>query len=185
MRTPKLTECAPGTKLYDAIAALEQNESDILAAQEGAQTAATALEEAERKAYSSSTPAEERARLKMLLSELAADVRRAQTVIDSCTREQDRLTEKFKLVVAEAADLVKAIDDTSGMLTPNGYFDVGIAEAEKQLATWRADKQDAIDRLPRLRQQLADMVGDVGIEPPAERRVTVQQRMSGRTLATL
>lgn len=177
MRTPKLEECTPGTRLYDAIAALEQNDRDDEVAREQIQTARERLEESERRAYSSKTPAEERAALKMLLAELHADMKRANTLVETCERERQRLNENVKLVFGEAGELIAAIERNSDLTKPGGYFDSGIAEAQKSLETWQADKVEALERLPRLQQQLAQIAGNVQIEPQPDKP---RRSLSGR-----
>ena len=164
-----IEECTPGTTLYDAVAAYQENDKDEAQAVERRQAAVAALQEAERKAYDSTTPATDRAALKMLLTELTADMNREQSFVESCQRERMRLDERITIVLQEAADMGRSLAIAEQQLLPGGYFDIQIEDAKRLLVNYEEDKRSAIERIPKIKEVIAKMVGNVRIEDYAAR----------------
>lgn len=162
-------ECTPGTALYDAVAAYQENDKDEAQAVERRQAAVAALQEAERRAYDSTTPATDRAALKMLLTELTADMNREQSFVESCQRERVRLEERIAIVLQEAADMGRSLAIAEQQLLPGGYFDIQIEDAKRLLVNYEEDKRSAIERIPKIKEVIAKMVGNVRIEDYAAR----------------
>ena len=100
---PKIDDCIEGTALFDAVSAYLANDQDEVNAVECRQAAVLALDEAERNAYDSATPATERTTLKLLLSELTANVSRYEAYVASCQRERVRLSERVQAILHEAS----------------------------------------------------------------------------------
>ena len=156
---PKPDDCIEGTALFDAVSAYVANDQDEINAVERRQAAVVALDEAEKKAYDSATPATERATLKLLLSELTADVSRYEAYVASCQRERVRLSERVQAILHEATELSSALVATEKKLLPGGYFDQNIQDAQRHLAACEEDKRNAQERLPRVKHLIEAKIG--------------------------
>lgn len=156
---PKIVDCIEGTALFDAVNAYLANDQDEFNAVECRQAAVLALDEAERKAYDPVTPATDRATLKLLLSELTADVSRYEAYVASCQRERGRLAERVQAILQEATELSSALVATEKKLLPGGYFDQSIQDAQQHLAACEEDKRNAQERLPRVKHLIEAKIG--------------------------
>lgn len=54
-------------------------------------------------------------------------------------------------------------------LLPGGYFDIQIEDAKRLLVNYEEDKRSAIERIPKIKEVIAKMVGNVRIEDYAAR----------------